>query len=67
MTGVSGPAGWNGQAETMVVPIPANYTCDYNSPGGCWFKVNFNFPGGQVTDQTTWTAQVTGDPVRLVQ
>ena len=35
--------------------------------GGCWFRIRVNFGSGSVTDQTTWSATVTGDPVRLVE
>ena len=59
--------GWNGKSETIAVPIPSNYTCDYTSPGGCWFRVRVTFAGGTVNDTTTWTAYVIGDPVRLIE
>ncbi|MET1059024.1 MAG: pilus assembly protein TadG-related protein [Nocardioides sp.] len=65
--GISSSAGWNGQGENIVVPIPANYTCNYTSPAGCWFRVQVNFGTGSVTDATTWTASVRGDPVRLLE
>jgi Flp pilus assembly protein TadG len=53
---------------TYRVPIPANYTCNYKDPTGCWTRVNFNFPNlTSVQDTTTWTAQIQGDPVRLIE
>jgi len=67
ISGVNSPAGsWNGRIQTLAVPIPQNYTCDYNDPGGCWWRIFMNFPGGG-QDTTTWNAQITGDPVRLTQ
>jgi hypothetical protein len=67
LSGISSGSGWNGQSESIVVPIPANYSCNYNSSGGCWFRVQVNFGTGSVTDATTWTASVSGDPVRLLE
>jgi hypothetical protein len=59
---------WNGRFQQMIVPIPSNYSCDFTSQGGCWFKVRVAFGGGaSVTDQTTWTAFLDGDPVRLIR
>jgi Flp pilus assembly protein TadG len=57
---------WNGQSETINVPVPIGYTCDVNSAGGCWFRVKVTFTAG-VTDTTTWTASIVGDPVRLIE
>jgi hypothetical protein len=65
LTNVS-KANYNGQWVQVRIPIPSTYTCDYTDPLGCWLKVNFAFPTG-VSDTTTWTAQLTGDPVRLIQ
>jgi Flp pilus assembly protein TadG len=67
LTGIRSSAGWNGQSETISVPIPVDYSCDYDSPGGCWFQVRLGFGTGSVTDATTWTASIAGDPVRLVE
>ncbi len=60
--------GWNGQFQRMRIPIPASYTCDFTDPYDCWWRLRVAFSGGvTVTDQTTWTAVVEGDPVRLVE
>ena len=29
----------NGKTETIIIPIPSDYTCNYNSFGGCWYRV----------------------------
>jgi Flp pilus assembly protein TadG len=65
ITGVSS-ATYNGQWIQVRIPIPSTYSCNYNDPLGCWLRVNFAFPAA-VQDTTTWTAQLTGDPVRLIQ
>jgi hypothetical protein len=57
---------YNGKWQYVNVPIPANYTCNVNQTGGCWFTVRFNFPSGVPNDTTTWTAKIDGDPVRLI-
>jgi hypothetical protein len=67
LSGISKNTGWDGQSETISVPIPPGYTCDYNHDGGCWFRVQVSFGSGSVTDATTWSASIAGDPVRLVE
>ncbi len=57
---------FNGQWVQMRIPIPYDHSCNYADPLGCWLRVNFAFPAA-VQDTTTWTAQLTGDPVRLIQ
>ncbi len=59
-------ANFNGQWIQVRIPIPSSYSCAYNDALGCWLRVNFAFPAA-VSDTTTWTAQLTGDPVRLIQ
>jgi hypothetical protein len=57
----------NGKLQTMSVPIPTDYTCNYASFGGCWYKVEVSYPGAMVNDITTWDADIAGDPVRLIE
>jgi hypothetical protein len=56
----------NGKTETMTIPIPPDYDCNYLSNGGCWYRVQVNFTSGAVHDTTTWTAGIVSDPVRLI-
>jgi Flp pilus assembly protein TadG len=56
----------DGQLEHVVIPIPNDYNCNPATLGGCWFSVEITFPG-TVTDFTTWTANIGGDPVRLIE
>ncbi len=65
-TNVSSAAGWNGKMQYVRIPIPSSYSCTSTEAGGCWFRLQVAFPGG-VNDTTTWTAQITGDPVRLIK
>jgi len=66
LTNVSNGTGWNGQYENIKIPIPSTYTCTYAQAGGCWWRLVVSFPGG-VTDTTTWTASIDGDPIRLIK
>ena len=66
LTNVSSGAGWNGKIQTIRVPVPSSYTCQSTKSGGCWFQLEVSFPGG-VSDTTTWSARVEGDPVRLIE
>jgi Flp pilus assembly protein TadG len=59
-------ANYNGQWVQVRIPIPSDYSCDFADPFGCWLKVNFAFPAA-VQDTTTWNAQLSGDPVRLIE
>ncbi|WP_432478976.1 pilus assembly protein TadG-related protein [Nocardioides sp. GXQ0305] len=57
----------NGKQQTIDIPVPADYTCNYASAGGCWYRVQVGFGTGTVNDVTTWDAAVIGDPLRLVE
>lgn len=56
----------NADLVTVGVPIPDGYDCDETSPTGCWVYVEAPFTGA-VNDTTTWSADIIGDPVRLVE
>ena len=58
----------NAKVESMSIPIPSDYTCNFASAAGCWYQVTVTFPSGvNVSDITTWDATVEGDPVRLIK
>jgi hypothetical protein len=57
----------NGKVQEILIPIPPDYSCDFNNPTGCWYKVRVAFPGATVTDFTTWNAEIVGDPLRLIE
>ena len=65
--GSGGTSKNNGKTETITIPIPADYSCNFLSLGGCWYRVKIGFGSGSVHDVTTWDATVIGDPVRLVR
>lgn len=61
----------NGRTGTMTVPIPNAYECTSSgvpAPRECWFRVAFSMTAGSdPNEDTTWSANLNGDPVRLVQ
>jgi hypothetical protein len=60
----------NGKLQTVSIPIPNDYMCNYASFGGCWYKVKVHYSSpvnAQVNDITTWDADIAGDPVRLIE
>ncbi|CUR61228.1 exported hypothetical protein [metagenome] len=66
ITGIT-PSSYNGKYQEIRVPIPNTYSCNVTSQGGCWFRIRVSFGTGQVTDATTWTARIVGEPVRLIE
>ena len=68
VTAPGGRSDWNGKWVTFEVPIPSDYSCNDNDFTKCWLQVKYNYPVGAVLhDATTWTASLSGNPVRLVK
>lgn len=66
LTGVNSK--FNGQWQTISVPIPADYRCDDRDPEDCWVRLQYEYgSGNQPSDTTSWAASIEGDPVRLVE
>jgi hypothetical protein len=60
--------GYNGRNMIVRIPIPGNYNCDVADPEGCWTKVRVEAIGAtSAADTTTWSASMTGDPIRLIR
>jgi Flp pilus assembly protein TadG len=57
----------NGKVQSITIPIPSDYSCDATNYLNCWYQVKIDFASGDVHDVTTWDAQITGDPVRLIE
>lgn len=62
---VGGVAEYNGYWVTLNIPIPTTYSCTLGTVPGCWWKIEYDI-NGQANDTTTWSAQVIGDPVHLI-
>ena len=57
-----------GKLVTIQIPIPANYSCGDSDPTKCWVRLRYVYGSGSApTDVTSWSANIFGDPVRLVE
>jgi hypothetical protein len=68
LSGCSVPANssYNGKWETISIPIPKGYSCNYGTPTGCWITLTYNYgSGNQPSDTTSWSASLEGTPVRI--
>ncbi len=63
----TGASYWNGKWVTIQVPIPTDYTCDDRDLTKCWLQIHYSYPPAQFHDATTWTARLSGNPVRLTK
>jgi Flp pilus assembly protein TadG len=63
---VNGSPKFDGYWVSLYINIPTTYSCTLGTVPGCWWKVQYVI-NGQANDTTTWSAQVIGDPVHLVQ
>ncbi len=62
------PSAFNGRFQNVDVPIPVGYSCDDNDPTDCWVKLVYDYGAtAQPTDVTAWSAQLEGDPIRLIE
>jgi hypothetical protein len=56
---------YNERSLRLEVQLPSNIETAFN--GLTWWKVRYDFQDGvNVTDRTTWSVSVRGDPVRLI-
>lgn len=59
---------YQGKIQRLRIRVPETYSCTDNNPASCWYKLEFTYPANSnVTDTTTWSATLNGDPVRLVK
>ncbi len=56
-----GTSRFNDRVVTVTVDLPTDYAARY---GGDWWQIRYTF-GADITDRTTWSVTVVGDPVRL--
>lgn len=54
---------YNDRMLILTVDLPADYATAYS--GRTWWRIRYT-SGAAVTDRTTWSIRVIGDPVRLV-
>jgi hypothetical protein len=49
---------------TIDIPLPSNYN---GFLGNYWWKIKYTMTNGAPTDRTTWSVNIVGDPVHLLQ
>ncbi|MCB1247386.1 MAG: hypothetical protein KDB69_08975 [Acidimicrobiia bacterium] len=57
---------FNDDLVTVRIPIPETYTCTEGTVPGCWWRIEYNYPG-TTQDTTTWSARIEGNPVKIVE
>jgi Putative Flp pilus-assembly TadE/G-like len=71
----SGGSLYNGRMLSMEIDVPTTYGC-VPSVSPCqeapladdgWWKIRYTTAGAAVTDRSTWSVQLLGDPVHLVR
>ena len=58
--------GSNGDSISAFIDIPNAYSCNVASAFGCWVTAQLTF-NGTPSDTTTWSAEITGDPIRIIE
>jgi Putative Flp pilus-assembly TadE/G-like len=66
---------FNGRVVSLELQIPSGYGCVANAipcvedplPQDGWWKIRYNTNTGVVSDRTTWSVRMFGDPVHLIQ
>jgi Flp pilus assembly protein TadG len=62
-SGLQSNSKYNDRFITIDIPLPANYSTVYG--GKVWWKVRYGV-GSSPTDRTTWSVNIVGDPVHLL-
>ena len=58
---------FNGEWQSVYVPIPNAYTCNDSSSTGCWVEPTTTSDASQAQDTTSSSSSIDGDPVPLVE
>jgi hypothetical protein len=48
-------------------PVALDYTCNDLDQTKCWLQIRYGYANAQFHDPTTWTASLSGNPVRLTK
>jgi hypothetical protein len=62
-TGLNSSSKYNDRSMIIDIPLPANYTTLFGTK--TWWKVQY-VAGSNPTDRTTWSVNIVGDPVHLI-
>jgi hypothetical protein len=63
-TNLASTSKYNDRTVTLNIPLPTNYTAKYGNK--VWWKIRYKTSSSSVTDRTTWSVKILGDPVHLV-
>jgi hypothetical protein len=55
---------FNERKMQLTIDLPANYAALYGT--STWWKLRYTTSSSGVTDRTTWSVAIVGDPLRLV-
>jgi hypothetical protein len=55
---------YNDRSMVITIALPGNYTASYGA--NQWWKIRYTTGTGTVTDRTTWSVNISGSPVHLV-
>jgi len=58
---------FNGRLTSATLNIDTAYTCNVADPLGCWFLIDITPTSGNPNDTTTWSADVLGNPLHLIE
>jgi hypothetical protein len=65
ITNITQPV-YNGRAMIVQVPLSSSYDCNASADDGCWVRLKITY-AADANDFTTWSAYISGDPVRLIE
>lgn len=63
-SGLNSKSKYSDRFLTIDIPLPSNYTTVYGTK--VWWKIQYQV-GSTSTDRTTWSVNIVGDPVHLLQ
>jgi len=64
LAGRESPSEYNDRFILITTTIPSGAALSAN---GGWYQVQYTFNGSAITDRTTWSVNIIGDPVHLAQ
>jgi hypothetical protein len=62
---LSSSSKYNNRQMSLIVALPNDYASRYGTK--TWWKIRYRTTSTSVTDRTTWSATIIGDPVHLVK
>jgi hypothetical protein len=57
---------FNDEFVVLTIALPNDFDAAYGTTDD-WWRIEYVASGGSVTDRTTWSVEIRGDPVRLIE